>query len=151
MGGEATGLEECFRFMMRTLMMMVTICWCSWLVWCNGGSRCWDKWGGRSPNIFFDPSGLFLVENKGGPGPPGPVPWIRHCDDDDDDDHSQDENVDDDEWEWRWPWKNWRVSNEIITAVAHDLRTTFLNTKELDYLFTEEENYIQCIWIVEMK
>ena len=27
---------------------------------------------------------------------------------------------------------------KIITAVAHDLRTTFLNTKELDYLFTEE-------------
>ena len=33
--------------------------------------------GGVSPQIFFGPSGLILVEKQGGPGPPGPLPWIR--------------------------------------------------------------------------
>ena len=33
--------------------------------------------GGVTPQIFFGPTGLILVEKQGGPGPPGPLPWIR--------------------------------------------------------------------------
>ena len=35
--------------------------------------------GGVSKKFFSGLHGLIWSKNKGGPGPPGPLPWIRHC------------------------------------------------------------------------
>ena len=57
----------------------------------SGGSRPSDKGGGtghphpeirgaRSPKKFFSVlRASFWSKNKGGPGPPGPLPWIHQC------------------------------------------------------------------------
>ena len=47
----------------------------------SGESRSSDKRGrGRSPKNIFRPFGLqFGLIISGGPGPPGPLSWIRHC------------------------------------------------------------------------
>ena len=56
---------------------------------CSGRSRPSDKGGsghpdpeirgGQSSKKFFSAlQALFCSKNKGGPGPPGPLPWIHH-------------------------------------------------------------------------
>ena len=44
-------------------------------------SRPFDKGGGAaSKKDFFRPFGLqFGLKIRGGAGPPGPLPWFRHC------------------------------------------------------------------------
>ena len=43
-------------------------------------SRPWDKGEGRFKFFFFRPFGpQFGLKIRGGTGPPGPLPWIRHC------------------------------------------------------------------------
>lgn len=38
-----------------------------------------DKGGGQSQNIFFRPFGPHFGQSiRGEPGPPAPLPWIRH-------------------------------------------------------------------------
>ena len=46
-------------------------------IWhCSGGSRPSHKWG-REGGLPFGPQ--FGLKIRGKPGPPSPLPWIRHC------------------------------------------------------------------------
>ena len=44
----------------------------------GGGGHPEIRGGPVSKNVFFGPSGLSLVLNKGGPGASLPLLWIRH-------------------------------------------------------------------------
>ena len=58
---------------------MQVLCWKT-TEQASGGSRPSDKrWEGGLKNTFSALRASVWSKNKEGPGPPGPLPWIRHA------------------------------------------------------------------------